>query len=172
MEPPPLMPADSEWMLTRKEASLILGAQANLWTEYVPDEGGRCNSTAYRPLSDPREHPTAMTFADYAFQLVLSPVHVYIKVGKFVSEPSSISELSTDFVGQDVAMCSRNDGCVTGGGCVDAVTAEYMLLPRMSATAEVLWSPPDHRDWDSFRGRLPHVLAHCEALGIRHRPLS
>lgn len=89
-----------------------------------------------------------------------------------MSEPSSRSELSTEFMAQDVALYARKAGCVTGGGCVNAVTAEYMLLPRMSATAEVLWSPAEHRNWDSFRGRLPHVLAHCEALGIRHRPLS
>lgn len=78
MEPPPLMPADSEWMLTSKEASLILGAQANLWTEYVPDEGRGCYSTFGWPLPALSEHPTAMTFANYASQLVLSPVHIHI----------------------------------------------------------------------------------------------
>jgi len=90
LEPPSLLPPDADWVLTREEARLILGAQANLWTEYVPDEA----------------------------------------------------------------------------------TAEYMLLPRMCATAEVLWSPPARKAWGSFRARLPHVLAHCEALGIRHRPLT
>ena len=39
-EAPPLMAADADWVLTRDEGRLILGAQANLWTEYVPDEGG------------------------------------------------------------------------------------------------------------------------------------
>lgn len=39
LEPPSLLPPDADWVLTREEARLILGAQANLWTEYVPDEG-------------------------------------------------------------------------------------------------------------------------------------
>lgn len=59
-----------------------------------------------------------------------------------------------------------------GGRGRGAATAEYMLLPRMCATAEVLWSPAARKDWRSFRARLPHVLAHCEALGIRRRPLT
>jgi len=32
--------------------------------------------------------------------------------------------------------------------------AEYMAVPRMTALAEVLWSPVEKRDWESFRGRL------------------
>jgi len=32
--------------------------------------------------------------------------------------------------------------------------AEYMVLPRMTALAEVLWSPENKLDWDDFRTRL------------------
>ncbi len=32
--------------------------------------------------------------------------------------------------------------------------AEYMAVPRMTALAEVLWSPAEERDWESFRERL------------------
>lgn len=32
--------------------------------------------------------------------------------------------------------------------------AEYMALPRMTALAEVLWSPAGLRNWDDFRSRL------------------
>jgi hexosaminidase len=32
--------------------------------------------------------------------------------------------------------------------------AEYMAVPRMSALAEVLWSPKKDMDWDSFRKRM------------------
>ncbi len=32
--------------------------------------------------------------------------------------------------------------------------AEYMLLPRMSALSEVLWSPKELKDWDHFEKRL------------------
>lgn len=32
---------------------------------------------------------------------------------------------------------------------------EYMVLPRMSALAEVLWTPADEKDWFNFLKRLP-----------------
>ncbi len=31
---------------------------------------------------------------------------------------------------------------------------EYMVFPRMTALSEVLWSPQDHKDWNSFQNRL------------------
>ncbi|MDA3833034.1 MAG: family 20 glycosylhydrolase, partial [Spirochaetales bacterium] len=31
---------------------------------------------------------------------------------------------------------------------------EYMILPRMQALSEVVWSPADHRDWEDFNQRL------------------
>ncbi len=36
----------------------------------------------------------------------------------------------------------------------DTDQVEYMLLPRLCALAEVLWSPVNTRDWNSFRKRL------------------
>jgi hexosaminidase len=51
-------------------------------------------------------------------------------------------------------------------------TVEYMLLPRVCAMAEVLWSPAAAKDWDSFLQRLPVLLAHFEATGLRYRPLG
>jgi len=45
---------------------------------------------------------------------------------------------------------------------------EYMILPRMPAMAEVLWSPKTQRDWEGFRQRLkPHLRA-FEQRGIRY----
>ena len=38
--------------------------------------------------------------------------------------------------------------------------------------AEVLWSPAERKDWDSFLGRLPTVLQHFEVLGMRYRPVG
>ena len=39
--------------------------------------------------------------------------------------------------------------------------AEYMLLPRLCAMAEVLWTPETMRNWEDFRGRVSH---HCVRL--------
>ncbi len=52
----------------------------------------------------------------------------------------------------------------------DEATVEYMLLPRMTAMAEVLWSPVSARDWDGFLARLPRLLRHYDAAGLRYRP--
>lgn len=46
---------------------------------------------------------------------------------------------------------------------------EYMVLPRMIALSEVLWSPRDARSWDSFLARLRPQLARLNAIGVRYR---
>jgi hexosaminidase len=73
--------------LTPREARHILGAQANMWTEYVA-----------------------------------SPAHV-----------------------------------------------EYMVYPRALALSEVLWSPVEARQWNSFTGRLPAVLATLDRERVNYR---
>jgi len=46
---------------------------------------------------------------------------------------------------------------------------EYMVLPRMLALSEVVWSPAEARDWNSFLTRLgPHLLR-LEGMGVNFR---
>lgn len=47
--------------------------------------------------------------------------------------------------------------------------AEYMLLPRMLALAEVVWSPEGRRHWEEFTRRLPPHLERLDAAGINYR---
>jgi len=47
--------------------------------------------------------------------------------------------------------------------------AEYMILPRMLALAEVLWSPKEARSWNRFLARLPAQFARLDALGAEYR---
>jgi hexosaminidase len=48
--------------------------------------------------------------------------------------------------------------------------AEYMLLPRMLALAEVAWTPVQKKDYDNFsRLRIPHHLATLENRGYNYR---
>ena len=49
---------------------------------------------------------------------------------------------------------------------------EYMVFPRMCALAEVVWSDPDRRDWESFMARLRPHRALWEAQKIRYRAAS
>ena len=49
--------------------------------------------------------------------------------------------------------------------------AEYLYFPRVSAFAEVAWSPAD-RDWPGFEERLVEHLTRLDALGVNYRPLD
>ncbi|MBC8375027.1 MAG: family 20 glycosylhydrolase [FCB group bacterium] len=48
--------------------------------------------------------------------------------------------------------------------------AEYMVLPRMTALSEVLWSSKDQRDWPDFQKRLQALLPRFESLGWNYSP--
>jgi hexosaminidase len=50
--------------------------------------------------------------------------------------------------------------------------AEYMVLPRMTALSEVVWSKPEQRDWVDFRTRLSSLLPRFEILGWQTSPGS
>ncbi|GAB4819193.1 hypothetical protein N2152v2_006239 [Parachlorella kessleri] len=50
--------------------------------------------------------------------------------------------------------------------------AEYMLMPRLCATAEALWSPKEAKNWTDYQGRLRAQVALWQRLGIRYRPLD
>lgn len=44
----------------------------------------------------------------------------------------------------------------------------YMVLPRMAALAEVVWSPKDKRDWKSFYTKLPYHFALYKEMGLNY----
>ena len=50
--------------------------------------------------------------------------------------------------------------------------AEYMAVPRMSAMAEVDWSPKEARNWDDFKKRLSQHLKRLDVLDVNYRPLD
>lgn len=47
--------------------------------------------------------------------------------------------------------------------------AEYMLLPRLCALSEVVWSPKELRDDANFFSRLPAHFDYFDAMGINYR---
>jgi len=46
--------------------------------------------------------------------------------------------------------------------------AEYMSTPRMTALAEVLWSPKEKLDWDFFRSRLNQQFERFDAMDLNY----
>lgn len=49
---------------------------------------------------------------------------------------------------------------------------EYMLLPRMLALSEVVWTPREQKDYRDFLERVEWHLDRFDALGVNYRPLD
>ena len=47
--------------------------------------------------------------------------------------------------------------------------AEYMIFPRLSALAEVTWSPKDARNFEDFSRRLQTDNQRLDQLGVNYR---
>ncbi|QNE41965.1 family 20 glycosylhydrolase (plasmid) [Hymenobacter sp. NBH84] len=47
---------------------------------------------------------------------------------------------------------------------------EYMVLPRMLALAEVVWSPKEKRSWEGFSARLPYHYKGFGQRGLNYSP--
>ena len=45
---------------------------------------------------------------------------------------------------------------------------QYMIFPRIAALAEVLWTPREKRNWQSFKLRLPYLLAYYKTNNIQY----
>jgi hexosaminidase len=45
---------------------------------------------------------------------------------------------------------------------------EYMVLPRMSALAEVLWTPKEKKSWADFQRRLPEQLRRYDLWKVNY----
>jgi len=46
--------------------------------------------------------------------------------------------------------------------------AEYMVVPRMTALSEVLWSPAEKRNWNDFSKRLAVMFRRFDIMGINY----
>ena len=49
---------------------------------------------------------------------------------------------------------------------------EYMAFPRLAALAEVVWTPPGRKDYDSFKTRLLTQQQRWTVMGVNFRPLD
>lgn len=45
---------------------------------------------------------------------------------------------------------------------------EYMVLPRMSALSEVVWTPKENKNWNDFKFRLNTMKVRYDALGVNY----
>ena len=65
-------------------------------------------------------------------------------------------------MGVEAALWSETVQNITG--------AEYLVMPRMPALAEVGWSATSVRDWESFRRRIASHAARWRLLGVNYYP--
>jgi hexosaminidase len=65
-------------------------------------------------------------------------------------------------VGVEAALWSETVQNITG--------AEYLMMPRLPALAEVGWSASSVRDWESFRRRIAAHSARWRLLGVNYYP--
>ena len=49
---------------------------------------------------------------------------------------------------------------------------EYMAFPRLTALAEVVWTPPERKNYSEYLDRLAYHLARLQALDVNFRPLD
>jgi hexosaminidase len=49
---------------------------------------------------------------------------------------------------------------------------EYMAFPRLTALAEVVWTPKERKDYNNYLDRLPQHLSRLQALDVNFRPLD
>jgi hexosaminidase len=54
----------------------------------------------------------------------------------------------------------------------DGKKVEYMAYPRLTALAEVVWTPRERKDFADFRDRLATHLRRLDALDVNYRPLD
>jgi len=124
-----------------------------------------------------------MAAAKSEHEAVMTPVsHCYFNVyqGDPATEPESFSGLLTlkkvysfepvppELTAEEAEYIIGAQGCLWTEYVTDGKTAEYMILPRLTALSEVVWSPRDSRNWDSFSARLPQMMERFDAMGLAY----
>ena len=116
-------------------------------------------------------------------QAVMTPVsHCYFNIyqGDPATEPESFSGLLTlkkvysfepvppELTAEEAQYIIGTQGCLWTEYVTDGKTAEYMILPRLTALSEVGWSPRDSRSWEGFSARLPRMMKRFDAMGLAY----
>jgi hexosaminidase len=85
----------------------------------------------------------------------------YLTLGKVYSFEPVPEELAPE----QAAHILGGQACLWTEFVPDARQAEYMMLPRLAAMSEVLWSPKDRRDPQHFFSRIESQLRRYQAAG-------
>ena len=86
------------------------------------------------------------------------------KVYNYYPAVDSLAELSKKYI-------VGYETCLWTEYVPDNKTAEYQAFPRNVAAAEVGWTSRENKDWESFRERMPKILATLDLKGIQYCPV-
>ncbi|MEC5166605.1 hexosaminidase [Flavobacterium sp. PL11] len=125
-----------------------------------------------------------MAWRDYGFKqaaealernvpVIMAPQHgCYFDWGYAGNATRKVYEW--DPISSEMEVLNKNNLVLGGQACLwtERVATqdrlEEMLYPRITALAEVLWSPKESRNWDSYLGRLNQSYDMMKALGINY----
>ena len=147
------------------EGGLVPGAAVMSWQGF---EGGTAaaktgHNVVMTPVSycyfnvyqgDPSTEPLS-----YEGLLTLEKVYTFEPV------PQELTPEEAEFV-------IGAQACLWTEMVTDSKTAEYMILPRLTAMSEVLWSAPESRRWEDFNTRLPWMMARFDVMGLNYSKSS
>ena len=83
------------------------------------------------------------------------------KVYSFEPVPAELSPEESEYI-------IGAQGCLWTEYITDGATAEYMILPRLTALSEVVWTPTGQRSWEGFNHRLTHMMKRFDEAGINY----
>jgi alpha-N-acetylglucosaminidase len=115
--------------------------------------------------------PTSHTYFDYyqgPEKTEPRAIGGYIPVNKTYSfEP-----IPADLNPEQAKHVLGGQGQLWGEYIADQKHREYMTYPRAAALSEVLWSPPENRNYELFTVRLAKHLERLKVLEVNYRPLD
>ncbi len=114
--------------------------------------------------------PSPMLYFDMQYDTT-TPIGLhwagYIQLAKTYNwEPATYNPKlpATAILGLEGALWSESLGTLSD--------FQYMALPRLTALAELAWSPPAVRNWEAFSRRVPAHEARWTALGLNYHRFS
>ena len=143
------------------EGGLAPGAAVMSWRGF---EGGTAAVKAgHKAVMTPISHTYFNLYqADQATEpIAYRGVITLEKVYRFEPVPEGLSD-------EEASLIIGGQGCLWGEMVTTESSAEYQVLPRMTALSEVLWSPAEKRDWPDFRTRLQGMFPRFDVLKLNY----
>lgn len=167
------------WFVKRIEAFISSkGRQMIGWDEIL--EGGLAPGAAVMSWQG---FAGGVAAAKSGHNAVMAPIsHCYFNIyqGDPATEPESYRGLLTlkkvysfepvppELTAEESENIIGAQGCLWTEYVTYGKTAEYMVLPRLTALSEVVWSAPESRSWEGFVTRLARMAEHYDAMGLSY----